>query len=477
MGIGAGLRPVLDAPAEADDLIVPEPAGDRFDWPTPSRVARVIRTVFFFLLALGIGLMLYAVAVVAPASGVDSFQSTDRTWAWIVIGIVAAIIGASGLLMRPEVGTVRTQVRAAGVWTIALFAGLLSLWLLIDNSERFTQWIGQPVYTEADVDAFLEEWLPAAGVNSGPPRIRTGLMLQSAEFKSGSNVQLAGYIWMTFPKDLPEGYQKGFVLPDAVTEAYSAKEAYRTTQANGDETIGWYFAATMRRQFDYTRYPFDRPNVYVRVWAQDFSRGGVIVPDFESYIDLAPESMPGVETQLVYSGWSPVFSGFSYDTSFYNADYGYRSDKTGTGAPEMHFNFVLKRDPLSAFTDQIFYAGTVALLAFGLLTLTTANQDDRGRFGISTAGILGSVSVLLFGIITKQTALRSGLDSQHLSYLEAVPVMLYVMLLLTALNAILVTSHFHVPILDYRNNLLPELLYWPVLLGGLLVVTMLVFYV
>jgi hypothetical protein len=85
--------------------------------------------------------------------------------------------------------------------------------------------------------------------------------------------------------------------------------------------------------------------------------------------------------------------------------------------------------------------------------------------------------VLLFGIITKQTALRSGLDSQHLSYLEAVPVMLYVMLLLTALNAILVTSHFHVPILDYRNNLLPELLYWPVLLGGLLVVTMLVFYV
>jgi hypothetical protein len=202
----------------------------------------------------------------------------------------------------------------------------------------------------------------------------------------------------------------------------------------------------------------------------------VIVPDFEGYIDLTPSSLPGIEGQMVYGSWNPVFSGFSYDTSYYNADYGYRSDKTGTGAPEMHFNFVLKRDPINPFTDQLFYAGTVALLVFGLLSLTTANQEDRGRFGISTAGVLGSVSVLLFGIIAKQTSLRSGLDSQTLTYLETLPIMLYVMLLLTSLNAILVTSPFDVRILEYRNNLLPELIFWPILLGGLFTVTMMVFY-
>ncbi|MFM9105489.1 MAG: hypothetical protein ACKOWF_02185 [Chloroflexota bacterium] len=432
--------------------------------------------MFMLLVALGVVLIAVALLIIAPRQGIGAFFETDRTWAWIIAGIVALIFGGSGLALRPEIGTARRQVRTAGIWTVTVLVGLIALWVLIDHSKRETQWAGQPVASEEQVNAFLAEALPMAGVEGGPPRIKTGVMLQSVEFKSGSNVQVAGYIWMTFPKDLPEEYVRGFVLPDAVTEAYSAKEAYRTTQANGDETIGWYFAATMRRTFDYSRYPFDRPNVYVRVWAQDFSRGGVIVPDFESYIDLKPSTLPGVESQMAYGGWNPVFSGFSYDTAYYNADYGYRSDKTGTGAPEMHFNFVLKRDPINPFTDQLFYGGTVALLIFGLLTLTTANQEDRGRFGVSTAGVLGSVSVLLFGIIAKQTSLRTTLDSQTLTYLESLPIMLYVMLLLTALNAILVAAPFDVPFLEYRNNLLPELLYWPILLTSLFTVTMLVFY-
>lgn len=473
--MGSGSTPRTPS-AAVDTANAGPPPPPSLDWPTPPNVARAIRTVFIALIALGVLLLVYAFAVVAPRVGLGTFSETDPTWAWIVASIVALIIGGSGLLLRPEVGTARRQIRTGALWTVTLLAGLISLWMLINDSARQTQWIGTPVFTEQEADDYIADWNAKIGSSGGAPHIKTGVMLQSVEFKSGANVQVAGYIWMTFPQDLPEGYVKGFVLPDAVTEAYSAKEAYRTRQANGDETIGWYFAATMRRALDYSRYPFDRPDIYVRVWAQDFSRGGVIVPDFDGYIDLTPSSLPGIEDQMVYGGWNPVFSGFSYDVNYYNADYGYRSDKTGTGAPEMHFNFVLKRDPINPFTDQLFYAGTVALLIFGLLSLTTANQEDRGRFGISTAGVLGSVSVLLFGIIAKQTSLRTGLDSQTLTYLETLPIMLYVMLLLTALNAILVSAPFDVKILDYRNNLLPELLYWPILLTGLFTVTMVVFY-
>jgi hypothetical protein len=44
------------------------------------------------------------------------------------------------------------------------------------------------------------------------------------------------------------------------------------------------------------------------------------------------------------------------------------------------------------------------------------------------------------------------------------------------LNAILLASPVKVRLFAYRHNLVPVLAYWPVLLGSLLVVTLIVFF-
>lgn len=471
----------LDAPPVAppsDEA----PTGRVNDWPVPPRAKHAFRLAMALVALAGVALLGWSALALAGRVSYRPGTTADDPRGWLIAGAALLVIGGSALLMRPEAGSARRQIVAAVVWTITLLAALIGLWLLIDGAGAQTEWRGTALLRPADVDAFLADHPalpPIAAVpdgDAGVLRVPTGVMLQSAEFLGGSNVRVTGYVWQKYPSDLPDDVVRGFVLPDALTEAYRAEEAYRYDDGT-TETIGWYIAATLREAFDYARYPFDRPNIWLRLWARDFDRNILLVPDFAAYPNLAPTSMPGVEGGFVYANWDPAYSGFSYHLATFNSDFGIPSDDVGEGDPELHFNLVLKRDPLGPASDFLSYTFTVALLTFGLLTLTSANPDIRGRFGISTAGVLGSVSVLLFGVISKQGGLRTSLDTQQLTYLEALPILLYGMLLLTATNAILVCAPFDFKVLEYRDNLLPEILFWPVLLGVLCAVTLAVFFV
>jgi hypothetical protein len=118
----------------------------------------------------------------------------------------------------------------------------------------------------------------------------------------------------------------------------------------------------------------------------------------------------------------------------------------------------------------------VAFLLFGLLTLTTDDESLKSRFGLSTAGVLAAASGLLFAVILKHNQIRSGVGSRGISYIELIPIILYVVIIVVVLNAILLASPVRVKIISHRNNLIPTLLYWPVLLGLLLAITLWIFF-
>ena len=115
---------------------------------------------------------------------------------------------------------------------------------------------------------------------------------------------------------------RGVVLPEAVEEAYDAKEVWRVEEDDGTEQIGWYFSGTFRQNFDYRLYPFDRQDIWLRIWSPEPVEGVMPVPDFGAYRDLTPSTLPGIDTQFVYGGWDPLSSEFSYDLIDYNVDFG-----------------------------------------------------------------------------------------------------------------------------------------------------------
>lgn len=431
-----------------------------------------IRPAAAVLALLAAGAAISLVRGLASASGsLSASDDPPAAAAAIVLGVVAAMAGAVAAI-RPERGTLHALVATSAAWSIALLIALASAWAIIASTELRDLWHGAPVTTAAEADAYLVEHVPP-GVD--PIRIPTGVLVQSMEFLSGDNVQLTGYVWQRYGPDVPDDMIRGVVLPEAIREAYDAKEAYRFVE-DGVETVGWYFYATLRQPFSYGRYPFDEQDVWLRLWSRDFGHDVVLVPDFASYRNLAPGALPGLESEFVFGGWKPIDSGFTYSVQPYDTSFGIGGADAAPPLPELYFNLILDREFGGPFFEHLVFSIAVAVLLFGLLVLTTDDENLKSRFQLSTAGVLGAASGLLFAVILKHNQLRTVVGNQGVSYIEVIPIILYGAIVTVVLNAILVAAPWKPRLVAHRNNLVPVLAYWPVVLGLLLIVTLLTFY-
>ena len=113
----------------------------------------------------------------------------------------------------------------------------------------------------------------------------------------------------------------------------------------------------------------------------------------------------------------------------------------------------------------------------GLLVLTTDDENLRNRFQLTTAGVLAACSGLIFAVILKHNQLRSLLGTRGVSYIEIIPILLYLAIAAVIINAILLASPVQLRFIHHRNNLWPVLLYWPLLLGTILSTTLYLFFI
>jgi hypothetical protein len=426
------------------------------------------------------GLVVLALLVVRFVGSHDGVVLSHRSEDLIpiLLALLVVALALAVVVFRPERGEQRGMTATSAAWSVSLLAALIAVWYLIDVNVDNIPEIGSPLYTQEDVDSFLAASLDPDRFGSRPPIvIPTGVLVQSIEFLNANNVEVAGYVWQRYSPAVPPDVARGFVLPEAVAEAYDAEEVYRFSEPDGSEVIGWYVSATLRQPFDYRFYPFDRQDIWIRLWHRDFEREVVLGPDFGAYTSLDPATLPGLEEQFVYGGWDPVFSGFSYALNHYNTTFGFGPSAAIDAMPELYFNVGLRRDFLGPLVDHIVLAAAVALLVFAVLTLTTTDEDRHKRTGgLSTAGVIGTCSGLLFAVLLEHNQIRSIIASQEVSYIEMLPLVLYAAILLAALNAVLVSSPLQLRLIRYRNNLLPDLLYWPAILSVLLVITIVTFY-
>ena len=390
----------------------------------------------------------------------------------VVLGIAATVVA-----LQPERGDIWRLVATAVSWSFVLLIALAVLWWLIDTEVRTDIGVGAVLTSQAHVDAVLSKSLNVPpGDPTEPYLIPTGVLIQSVEFLNPNNVQVSGYIWQKYAPEVPADIVRGFVLPEAVTEAYQADQAYQFTTTDGATVIGWYFHATLRQAFRYGHYPFDRQDIALRLWHRDFGRRVLLAPDLASYDNLDPAATPGLSHRFVYGGWTPEYSGFSYDLSEENTSFGYPVTVAQDGFPELYFNLGIKRDFLSPFFDYVNFSIIVALLLFAVVCLTAREEETKTRFGISTFGVLGSAGTLLFAVLLKHSQLRATIAPDQIAYLEVLPGLLNFGILLASINAILLASPLKLKWLEYRNNMLADLLYWPLLFGLLFGATIIVFF-
>ncbi|HLL49311.1 MAG TPA: hypothetical protein VK356_01465, partial [Thermomicrobiales bacterium] len=350
--------------------------------------------------AVALTVMLGVLAIVVAGSylrengGLDLESGSNdlMTAMLVVLGFVLAVAFA---VLGPGTRHARGSRPVSIVWTLALLAALLFTWHVIIVSHRWEGYVGTLVTSPQEVDAFIADHPDSFAAYEY--RVPTGIFLQSFEFLNSNNVKISGFIWQTYGPEIPEHIQRGIVLPEA-DEAYEAAEVWRI-EKDGTEQIGWYFSGEFRQNFDYRLYPFDRQDIWLRLWPLESIEGVVLVPDFGAYRDLTPSTLPGLDSRFVFGGWDPMSSEFSYDLIDYNTDFGLGYGDAGPLDPELYFNFSVARDFLGPMLEHLVLEGAIAILLFFLLLLMAHDSDLQARIGLTIFDLIVASGGLLFAVI------------------------------------------------------------------------------
>ena len=306
--------------------------------------------------------------------------------------------------------------------------------------------------------------------------IPTGVYVRSISFVSGSEVSVSGYVWQRYERGRHDGVPRGFTLPETFDpEQSEIKEIYRI-QNDQDERIGWYFAAKFRQEFDVGKFPFDRQSVWVRIEPPDIANNVVFVPDFDAYELMNPGLRPGVSDSLVLSGWDVLGSQFDYRIHAYNANMGVPGFERHDRTPVLYFNVEMKRQFIGPFVAYLVPLTVTGGMLFALLLISSRREASQGLLGFSAAEIVLGAAALFFVASFQHVAMRESLDAGGLIYFEYFYFVLYVLMMLVSINAILFASDTNIPVIEYADNLIPKVMFWPAGMLTLFAITFIRFY-
>ncbi|MBA2868918.1 cache domain-containing protein [Methanococcus maripaludis] len=370
----------------------------------------------------------------------------------------------SVLIFQAHKGNPKRMWIVASIFSMLCISGMCFVWYVTLDEAPDKINDDKKIFDRCGLEAALNKLYesPKKDMISIP----TGIFLQSMEFSSANNVIVTGYLWQNY-SGIPEDISRGFVFPEA--ESIEVEEAYRE-----DSVIGWHFRAVLRQPFDYSKYPFDREDVWIRIWHKDFQQNIILVPDLESYDMMNPDSKPGLEKNFVIEGWDIQDSFFSYRTNTYNLNFGV--EEYQQKFPELYYNVGLKRDFVSSMISDLIPLVVVAILLFAVLIISTKSDEKIQLYGFSSSTVLAYCAALFFVLIVSQVSLRDKLAAAGIIYLEYFYFILYIVILGVSINSILLASNSQYRLIHYGDNLIIKILYWPFILGSLLLITLIHFY-
>ena len=372
--------------------------------------------------------------------------------------------------------------------SFVLFAGVAGLWIIaeyypkqIDNNEL-------KVMSTNILEDFEDKQRQAAEEihMNEPIFIKTGVYLQSVEFEGANNVNISGYVWQHYKKDLHKGIHRGFILPEAGTPYI--KQVYREivnptdpdcdvnneSLRNCEELIGWYVYGTLRQEFDYSLFPLDSQQVWLRMWHREFEKNIILVPDLDSYALPNPKLTPGIQQGFVLPGWKLEESWFSFKNQTFNTNFGSNKAHGLKIKPELLYNVNIQRKFLNPFVTRIIPVVLISILMFLIVLISTKSSKAAEWLGFTASDVVLGLSALFFVVGINHTDLRQSLQSSNIMYFEYFYFVIYVMLLYVAVSSIYIAKHEVIAGRD--ENLITKLVYWPALSLVLFIITFCVFF-
>ena len=299
--------------------------------------------------------------------------------------------------------------------------------------------------------------------------IPTGVFIQQMEISGDSQMKISGQVWERFPKDFPaEG--RGVTFPEAVTCTFG----HPLEKTSGHALIQVYpFQGVFHMQADsIVNYPFDRSSVRLRMWPRQYYDNVVLVPDLEAYTILVPISLPGIDKGIELSGWKLGQSHFSFLQETYNTNFGISDYAGQQDSPELAYVFTLRRNFTNPFIATFLPILVVVGLLYALVVTTVRTKELMSASGYSAMNLLRSVITLFFPVVVAQINLRNHILTEGLLYVEYYYFLVYLLILVTAMNSLAVLYWDH-PAIQSGDNRLAKLAFWPLLTGAFYAISLL----
>ena len=382
---------------------------------------------------------------------------------------------ADDLKDSEDISRLRRRLRiVSALISLAFLIVLCSIWFSVYTAPPTPNPADTVVTTPDEATRYLEALIPAPKPGEEPlVFIPTGMYIESLKFTGPYNVLVSGYIWQRYANDLPlKGLDKGFVLPEA--EYVRSSEVYRAQQGN-EELIGWAFQATLREQFDYDRYPLDRNQIWLQLWHKDFERNVYLAPDLGAYTSLDPDTLPGLDSDIVLENWDIQQSFFSYRANRYNANFGIQGYVADIEQPELYYNISIKRDLVSALISRLIVPVVILIQLFVIVMVIGRDNKRLEQFGVRPGAVIFTCAAFFFAVLVAQNSLRTELEAQGFVYLESLYLLTYVVILAVAVNSVLLAAQPDLKLFREYDNLWAEISYWPSILLAMIVITFLTF--
>jgi hypothetical protein len=457
----------------------------------------------------------WSVASVLIKGHLSNVNEERRELLHIVLAALLAAVFLSAFVIRFWPLTMTVAWTGAALVSVYCTLAAGAIWLVAIAFPLQTNDDSEKIVNRSNLVRYLDTYSRESArlKMEKPIFVPTGVFVQSIEFLSSNNVKVTGYIWQKYRQGMHRGLSRGFVLPEAdepvikrvyrhgiedhsdrvagggkgvpfpasgTPDADACRDADDVRGGGGkvrdcSELIGWYFSATLRQNFLYELYPFDSQDVWLRLWHQDFDRNVVLVPDLASFEFINPAALPGVEQDFVLSGWTPKGAGFEYRRHGYNTNFGIERYVGQESFPELYFSVHITRDFLGPFVLHFLPQFVVATLLFMILLMGSKVGEQAKWLGFSAKDVVRACSVLVIVLIFAHTALRRTLYSASLVYLEYFYLILYLSCIFVSYNSILFATG-KVRLFQIGDNLLPKLLFWPVVAGAIFAITLVLFY-
>ncbi len=396
------------------------------------------------------------------------------------IGILLAAIFVLLTLVALAISALRFSRRslwiASFIVSVTFLVGIARLWQLAGLEVHQNPPDAVMLIDQTATDRYLGSYSEDIETRFGtvPEQLTVGLTLESIEIESPHRTSLSGFIWARAPAD--EDLLQGFIFPDAVEGEAEFIEVLRYDE-NDQQLVGWRFNVTLYQSVDIANYPLDVHTIALRIWYADLARHVVLVPDLDAYAIIHPWARPGIKVGLEVPAWQLHRTFFAYRFHDYGVRYEPADISRRGRFPELTHHVVVSRHFVDAFVSNQIPVVVAMLLLFGILLLETRKKEKATFIGFTTARVLAVATAIFFTLVLAHLDLRRRFAAEVLMHMEYFYIISYLVTVAVAINAFLFASEAtKYPVLQYKDNLIPKLLFWPVVIGLFFITTVWILY-